>query len=363
MIQHMSNTQNLHPTGSAHDIRAGRRLAALADEAAGDRGAAHARLVAEIDDLLAARQDGAFEAAYSMIGDEAARAALESSVEDASQTIELFVGWAGAAPRPSEAMLFAVPVILGILPGEEAPAAIPHLERLVEGLRRHRLIGADPAVHLAPELLRLADVEMPPSRRRRHLQGLITRYFGGDAGTPSGGRGTDEADVSVLESGFPQLSLRFLAGAVISTLEAEERPFYPTVEEADAYDDRCHAWSDEASAWLEEATGHAFALALPPEILSDAIKTGIDEYRAAALEITVKTAALASPGGAAQCRAVVEPVDDRESPAGIRIAVHGGGAVSEYTWPAWSFDEPPATLDWILEILGGEGVGSIETAL
>jgi hypothetical protein len=359
----MSNTHNSYPIPLTLDSRSGQSLAALACKVveSGTHGSAYARLRAEIDNLLAVRKDGAFEAAYSMIDDAAVRAELESCIEDTSQIVELFVGWDGADPRPSEAMLFAIPVILGILPGEDAPSEIPRMDQWVESFRRHGLVGPHPAVYLASEFLRLPDVDVPPSRRRLLLQSLVTRYFGGNFGALPGSRGAGRGELNVLESGFPRLSLGFLVGAVMSSLETEERPFYPDEAKADEYDDRCRSWSDEASAWLEEQTGYGFALALPPEILSDAIKTGIDEYRATALEITAKTAALASTGGPAQCRAEVALTGAGEPKAGVRIAVHDGGFVNEYFWPWWSFDDETTTIEWILGILEREGVVSIET--
>ena len=359
----MSPDQTPYPLNRISTLQSGERLKTLALEAieSGSQGSAHVKLKAEIDDLLAARNDGAFDAAYSLIDDAAVRAELESCVEETSQTVELFVGWGGAAPRPSEAMLIAMPVIFGTLPGEDAPSEIPGVEQLVESVRRHGLAGSHPGLYLASQVLRLPEVEVPPCHRRLLLQCLVTRYFGGNYDL-SAGSGVERPDAwSAMESGFPRLSLGFLAGAVLYDRDAEERPFYPDEMQADEYDDRCHSWSEEASAWLEGQTGHGFALALPPEILSDAIKNGIDEFRATALTITAKTAVLAAAGRPAQCHAELELTAAPAAGAGVRIAIHGGGAVNEYLWPWWPFDDQEAMITLILRLLEEEGIRSVET--
>jgi hypothetical protein len=359
----MPPEQTAPPLHRDSAIQSAEQLKALAFEVVETdlRGSASTRLKAAIDQILASRDDPALAAAYSMIDDEAVLAELQAWVDDASQNVELFVGWNGADPRPSEAMLFAIPVILGTLPGEEGPAEIPAVEHLVESLGRHGLVGSHPGVYLASEFLRLPDVEVLPSCRRLLLQCLVTRYFGGNFGALPGRGLAETGEWSAMESDFPRLSLGFLAGAVLFNVDAEERPFYPDATHADEYDDRCQAWSVEASAWLEQQTGHGFALAVPPEILSDAIKNGIDEFRATALTIAAKATALAAAGGSAQCHAELDITHAGTPSAGVRITLHGGGAVNEYTWPWWPFDDQPAMMELILGVLEEEGIRCVET--
>lgn len=337
------------------DLRSGQSLAELAQRnlASPQQESDYAELLEKIEGFLASRRDHVFGAALSMLDDDNLRAELEHLIEEASQSSELFVGWNGTKPQPCEAMLFGIPVLIGLLPGETAPSEFSGMDQLIESLRRHKLASNEHGIYLSNKCFRLSDLDLPPSHRRLLLQNLVTRYFGGSFCAAHIRPAIRAAEWIDLEESFPSLALGFFVGVALSSMQDAERPFYP--DDVTAFEQYGQAWSDEVSAWLEQRLGYSFVRTSLPEIFTDAVKSGIDEYRATAVEINAKLACLSMQGEGGVCCARLERLSADKSRKGIQITVQARKP-TKYFWPVMSFDDSDQVVPDIQEILAMEGI-------